>query len=131
MATSITPATLTLTLTGAITLDGEDKGFSITNTIASIAQVRNVIVNVPFASEIGLLDRVGAAAGGVGALTNFDVFIVQNMDDTNFCRIRVNENGGDTIDKKLLFGEWLVFFNEEFEVNTTEAAFGAFVSLMR
>lgn len=125
MASIVVPADLTVTLTMTLTLDGENRDVEITHTISSIVEYRNVIVDVPFGSELEILART--AAGGLGELTGSVAMLIQNLDDTNFCRVRVNEAGGDTFDKKLLPNEWLMFFNQEMETNVAEAAFVAFV----
>ena len=51
MATTITPATATITIEVAISLAGQDKGFKHSYTIASIAETVNRIMEVP-TSEI-------------------------------------------------------------------------------
>jgi hypothetical protein len=46
MATSITPATLTVTITESVTLNGSDRGSTATLIIANVAETDNRIVNV-------------------------------------------------------------------------------------
>ena len=128
MATTITPSTLTVTI--AATLDfGGSKTYNLakTVTISNITEADKRIIPVPIASEVEIIG-IQSAAIDRGAFTDFDCLILINQDDTNFVRLRISENGGDTADFRLDAGEVMFFWNAKIEVNTTEAAFGAFVT---
>ena len=78
MASEITAATLTLTITEAITLDGEARGGSVQQTIASVTEYSKRIVEVPI-TEINLLS-FGTAAGA-GTYVNSTVkYIRQHIE---------------------------------------------------
>lgn len=103
MATTITPATLTVTITAAITLAGQDKGFSHSYTIASVAEVLNRIVNIP-TSEMAVLVFAASTPGSVTAigLNEADVRFIclTNLDDTNFIQIIIaSENNNECAHK--------------------------------
>jgi transketolase C-terminal domain/subunit len=86
MATSITPATLTVTITESVTLNGSDRGSTATLTIANVAETDNRIVNVGTAE----VDIIGfAAANAQGAFVRTDVKYIRltNLDDTNYVTI--------------------------------------------
>jgi len=82
MATTITAATLTVTLTEEITLNGQDKGSTNALTVASVTEVSQRIVNVP-TSEVIILAMGTAVAAG--QLVEGDVRYIRltNKDDTN------------------------------------------------
>jgi len=82
MATTITAATLTVTITEEITLNGQDKGSTNALTVASVTEVIQRIVNVP-TSEVIILAMGTAVAAG--QLVEGDVRYIRltNKDDTN------------------------------------------------
>jgi len=82
MATTITAATLTVTITEEITLNGQDKGSTNALTVASVTEVSQRIVNVP-TSEVIILAMGTAVAAG--QLVEGDVRYIRltNKDDTN------------------------------------------------
>jgi len=83
MATTITAATLTVTLTEEITLNGQDKGSTNALTVASVTEVSQRIVEVP-QTEINLLS-FQATNPGAGTFDEADVRYIRltNKDDTN------------------------------------------------
>lgn len=128
MATTIVAADAVVTLTVTLTLGGKTFDISYSRTISSCTRADRNIVPVRFATEQDIIELfAGAAAIGKGSFASFDGFFVMNRDDTNFVRIRVSQNAGDTVDFRLDPGEFMILWNERIEVNTTEAAFGAFV----
>ena len=82
MATTITAATLTVTITEEISLNGQDKGSTNALTVASVTEVSQRIVNVP-TSEVIILAMGTAVAAG--QLVEGDVRYIRltNKDDTN------------------------------------------------
>ena len=84
MATTITAATLTVTLTEEISLNGQDKGSTNALTVASITEVSQRIVEVP-QTEINLLS-FQATNPGAGTFDRADVRYIRltNKDDTNY-----------------------------------------------
>ena len=95
MASTITAATLTVTLTESITLNGSSQGATNTLSIGSINEVSKRIVTAT-TTEAGLLGFLSALSGvGVtankvgymaGILDDGDVRYIRitNLDDTNF-----------------------------------------------
>ena len=84
MATTITPATLTVTITEEISLNGQDKGSTNALTVASVTEVSQRIVEVP-TSEITILS-FQATNPGAGTFDRADVRYIRltNKDDTNY-----------------------------------------------
>ena len=60
MATTISAATLTVTITESVTLNGSDQGASNVATYGSVNEVVKRIVSIPHDSETGILG-MGAA----------------------------------------------------------------------
>ncbi len=83
MTTTISAATLTLTLTESITLNGSQQGATNTQTIASVNEVSKRIVTVP-TTETTIV--AFAAAVSQGTFISGDVRYIRltNKDDTNF-----------------------------------------------
>ncbi len=129
MATLITPQTLTVVITATIPYT-EVEEFKVTNTftISNVTEVDKRIMPVPLAGEVDIIGVSTAGAIDKGQMTDFDFLIVTNKDDTNFVRLRFYETGGDTVDFRLEAGRSMIFWDKEFEVNTTQAVFGAFVN---
>lgn len=128
MPTTIVAAPAVIKLTITLTLGGKAFDIEFSKTISDVTRADRNIVPVITASEQGLIQLFsGASAIGKGDFADFDAFAIMNRDDTNFVRIRWSENGGDTVDMRLDPGEFMMLWNSKLEVNTTEAAFGAFV----
>ena len=97
MATTITAATLTVTLTEEISLNGQDKGSTNTLTVASVTEVSQRIVNVPTSEVVTLAMGTAVAAG---QLIEGDVRYIRitNKDDTNHVTLTFrSENNNECI----------------------------------
>jgi len=100
MATTIDAATLTVTITEAIALNGQDKGSTNVLTIASVTEVSQRSVEIPL-SEITVLS-FQATNPGAGTFDEADVRYIRltNKDDTNFIQIIVaSENSNESAHK--------------------------------
>lgn len=111
MATTITPATLTVTIKAEISLAGQDKGFSHSYTIASVAEVVNRIMEIP-TSEIAVLVFTATVPGSVTAigLNEADVrfIILTNLDNTNFIQIIIASENNNECAHKLEAGHSMI-----------------------
>ena len=126
MATTITAATLTITVTESVILGSDQRGSSHIQTIASVTEYTNRIINVGTAET----DIVGfAAANGQGAYIRTDVKYMRftNLDDTNYITIGVSKTGADTAFFKLEAGQTFIVNNDDIEVDAAGGASGAFV----
>jgi len=128
MATTIIAADATVTLSVALTLGGKAFDIEFQNTVSSCTNALREVIEVPFAGEVGIFGLT-AASVDKGTFLDFDGFFIMNRDDTNFVRLRWKETGGDTMDFKLEAGKFMILWTKEVEVNTTGAAFTAFVNL--
>ena len=126
MATTITPAALTVTITETITLGSDNRGSSHVQTVADVTEYTNRIINVGTAET----DIVGfAAANGQGAYVRTDVAYMRftNLDDTNYITIGVSKTGADTAFFKLEAGQTFIVNNDDIETDATGSASSAFV----
>ena len=97
MATTISAATLTVTLTESITLNGQDKGATNSLEIASVTEVSQRIVNVP-TSEVVVLAMGTAVAAGQFIESTVRYIRITNKDDTNHVTLTFRrENNNECI----------------------------------
>ena len=82
MASTITPATLTVSHSESITLNGKNQGITNTMTISDVATVSRRIVDVP-TSEVTLLSMSTAVASGTFIESTVKNIRFTNLDDTN------------------------------------------------
>lgn len=128
MATTIVAADAVVTLSVALTLGGKVFDIEFQNTVSSCTNALREVIEIPFAGEVDIFGLT-AASVDKGTFKDFDGFFLMNRDNTNFIRLRWLEAGGDTVDFKLKAGKFMILWAKEIEVNTTGAAFGAFVNL--
>ncbi len=109
MATTITPATLTVTVTEAISLNGQDKGSTNVLTIASVVEVSQRIVNVP-TSEVVVL-AFAATNPAAGSFVEADVRYIRitNKDDTNHVTLVFRSEGSAEFAVKLDAGQSFIY----------------------
>ena len=126
MATTITPADLTVTINESITLNGYTRSGTNTLTIANVAEVDNRIINVG-TSEVDILGF--GSANGQGSFVRTDVKYIRitNLDDTNYDTLGVSKTGADTAFFKLEAGKSMMFGNDDIEVDASGGASGTFV----
>ena len=109
MATTLTAATLTVTLTEAISLNGQDKGATNTLTIASVTEVSQRIVEVG-TTEVILL-AFQATDPGAGTFDEADVRYVRitNKDDANHVQLTFRDENGTEFAVKLDAGHSFIY----------------------
>ena len=82
MTSTLTAATMTVTITESISLNGTNQGATNTLSLASIAEVSKRIVNVP-ASEVEVVAMGTAVAAGTFIESTVKYIRFTNLDDTN------------------------------------------------
>ena len=109
MATTITAATLTVTITEEISLNGQDKGSTNTLTVTSVTEVSQRIVEVP-TSEITILS-FQATNPGAGTFDRADVRYIRltNKDDTNHVVLVFTDDGSTEFILKLDAGKSFIW----------------------
>jgi len=93
MATTISDATLTVTVNEDIKLNGQQVGSKVVQKISGINEASRRIMTVP-ATETSIL-TLGTAASSGGYVTSKIQYIrVSNLDDTNFVRLSFLSGSG-------------------------------------
>ncbi len=128
MATTVTPQTLTVTLSSAINLNGQPINSENTLTVPSISAIDKRIVNVPTASQVTLLTFGSAVAAGQLITGNVKFVSITNKDSANSVRIRVTRTNQDTFDVKVDAGGYYIMMNPSESVSATGIAFSSFVN---
>ena len=93
MASTISAATLTVTVSESITLNGQNRGSTNSRTIASINEVMTRVITVP-TSEISVINTGAENASGTWKKDDIRYIRITNKDDTNF--LLVNIIGSDS-----------------------------------
>jgi hypothetical protein len=102
MGTTITPQTLTVTVTEKITIDGVTRNGSSSTTIGSVGQILTGILSAPLKSAtahnavIASFGTAGEAETAAKVLTaGVKYFRLTNKDNTNFVHIRIGSGATD------------------------------------
>ena len=127
MATTITPANLTVTINTSIILNGQAINSENTLIIEDVAQYDKRIMSIPIASEVTVIGFSTAVAAGTFVSGDLKYLQITNLDELNFVRIRMKKNGAATFDIKLDAGKSFILGNTKESVSATAVAFSAFV----
>ena len=100
MTSTLTAATLSVTLTESINLNGYDQGSKNITTIASIAEVSKRIVTVTTTEAVVATFSAAIAAGNYIA-ANIRYIRLTNLDDTNFITLTFRNQDNDEVAIKL------------------------------
>jgi hypothetical protein len=120
MATTITNATLTVTITEAVSLNNKSYGNSNTLTIPSINEVDQRILTIP-TSEVSVVNYGTAVAAGTFIRSAVKYLRITNKDDTNFISLNIS-NGSDHYWVKLEAGKSFELHNGLVETSNTFSA---------
>jgi len=126
MATTISNATLTVTISEDITLNSTQQGGTVTQTISNINEVDRRIFTAP-TSEVDIIGFDGSA-NSMGTYLNTAVKYIRitNLDDSNFVTLGVSDTGSDTFFVKLEAGQSFFMGNDDLEIHATGGASSAF-----
>ena len=110
MASTLTAATLTVTLTEAISLNGYDQGAKNTVTIDNIAEVSKRILTIT-TNEATIATMSGAVASAGHFNDSFVKYMrFTNLDDTNFLTLTFTNTDNDEVAIKLDAGNSFMWF---------------------
>ena len=111
MATTLTAATLTVTHTETISLNGSAQGASNTKSIASIATVSKRIIDVTTSEAV---IATFSSAVGAGNYIAGDVMYLRftNLDDTNFITLTFRNQDNDEVAIKLDAGKSFIWVGD-------------------
>jgi hypothetical protein len=108
MATTITNATLTVTLTESISLNGSEQGASNTLTIANIDEISKRIVTVP-ASEVTVIAMGTAVSNGTFVESDVLYIRITNKDDANHVTLTFKDENNSEFALKLDKGQSFIY----------------------
>jgi len=132
MSTTLTAATMTVTVTEAISLNGKDQRATNSFTIASINEVFKQIVTATTTATTFL--KFGTAASA-GTLIRADVSYLRitNLDDTNFVTIGLQDDSADTAYFKIEKGQSIIIGGTDegpqVEIHSSGGAFSGWSSV--
>ncbi len=132
MATTLTAATLTVTVTESISLNGKDQGATNSFTVASINEVYKHIVTATTTATTFL--KFGTAASA-GTLIRADVSYLRitNLDDTNFVTVGLSDDSADTAYLKLEKKQSIIIGGTDegpqVDIHASAGAFAAWASV--
>jgi hypothetical protein len=108
MASTVTAATMTVTVSESITLNGKNQGSTNTLTLPGIVNISKRIVNVPN-SEVEII-AMGTAVGS-GTFNEADVLYIRitNLDDTNHVGLIFKNENNDEFGVKLDKGQSFIY----------------------
>jgi len=108
MTSTLTAATMTVTVTESINLNGMNQGATNTLSLASIAEVSKRIVNVP-ASEVEIVAMSTAVAAGTFVESTVKYIRITNLDDTNHVVLTFKSEGNHEFAVKLDKGQTFIY----------------------
>ena len=110
MTSTLTAATLTVTLTEAITLNGYDQGSKNIQSVGSIAEVQKRILTIT-TNEATIVTMSGAVASSGHFNDSFVRYMrFTNLDDTNFLTLTFTNTDNDEVAIKLDAGNSFMWF---------------------
>lgn len=133
MATTITSADLTVTVTETITINGQSMGSSNTKSFLStndpddsIKSVYKRIISVPTSGEVVLWTAHASDVSGSQLDKDLIVYSrVTNKDDTNFISLRLTTNTSEEFVYSLASGESFLLHNQADCMGAAAGAAGA------
>ena len=126
MASTVTAADLTVTITESYTLNNVSYGNTTNKVFTSKGQVDQRIMSIA-TTETSLFNWEAADSAGSGVAADYVYFRVTNLDDTNFVTLRLY-NGADSFWLKIAAGESLLLMNNEMDA-VTGTSFGALADI--
>ena len=109
MTSTLTAATMTVTLTESIELNGTNQGATNTLEIASIAEVSKRIVNIPNSEVVVLAMHDSAVAAGQHIEATVKYIRLTNKDDTNHIGLIFKNENDDEFGVKLDKGQSFIY----------------------
>ena len=108
MTSTLTAATMSVTLTESIELNGTNQGATNTLEIASIAEVSKRIVNIP-TSEVEVVAMATAVASGTFVESTVMYIRLTNKDDTNHITLTLKDEDATEVALLLDKGQSFIY----------------------
>ncbi len=127
MATTVTAADLTVTVSESYTLNGVSYGNSSNKVFSTNGEVLQRIMSVS-TSDPAILNFGAADAAGQVTVGDFKYFRIKNLDDTNFVMLTLY-NGADSFFYKLAAGDTFLLMSNDMDAIDASTSFGAFADI--
>tara|TARA_R110002012_G_scaffold317013_1_gene532737 strand:+ start:2398 stop:2817 length:420 start_codon:yes stop_codon:yes gene_type:complete len=107
-------ATLTSTITEAVTINGKSLGNTITNSVTSVNNVYQTVISVKTASPVNIITFGASGSEAMGTIDDGDMkyLRVTNIDATNFVNLTFAVSS-DSSKLKLAAGDSFVYFLDQ------------------
>ena len=109
MTTTLTAATLTLTVKESISLNGYEQGSTNTNTISSVVEISKRIVTITTTESTIATFSAAIASAGHYVAANVRYIRFTNLDDTNFITLTFRNQDNDEVAIKLDAGQTFIW----------------------
>jgi hypothetical protein len=127
MATTVTPADLTVTISTQITLNGQPINSENQLVIPSINEFDKRIMTTPTGPEVPIVSLSSQVGAGTFIKGNLKYFQATNLDAVNYARIRVAKVNTYGFDIRLDPGKSFIMGNSNEYASSVGAAFVSFV----
>ena len=132
MATTVTAADLTVTITEQYTLNGVAYGNTVNKTFTGNGEVYQRIMTIAAGSRgsawTDLINFAAADDAGIADITNYKYFRVTNLDDTNFLELRVTGTA-DSFFVKIKAGESYLLMDNEIDAVASSSTIGTLTDI--
>ena len=119
MATTVTPATLTTTITESITLNGVVYDKTTTKSIASVATYNSRVYQLKASTSHSLINFVSDPTSGRFDTEDFKYMRITNLDDTNAINISLTDASDAGLGFQLNAGDSFVLTALNIDANTS------------
>lgn len=127
MASTITKATLTVSINEVITLNGSSINSINDLEIPNVYNIDKRIMTIPESQEITVISFAASLpAEGTFVRGDMKYLRITNKDAVNYARIRVGKTGADTFDTQLNAGQSFIMGNALESVSETQVTFAAY-----
>ena len=127
MATTVTPAIATITLSENITLNGVTYGNAVSKSFGSQGEVIQRIMSIA-TSFTDIFHTSTADGRGTIVAADWCYFRITNLDDANFLTLRLYD-GTDSQFFKVEAGESFFLMSPDIDVTAAGTGFGAFADI--
>jgi len=132
MATTVTAADLTVTITESYSLNGVSYGNTTNKTFTSNGEVIQRIMTIAAQARgnnwTNIINFAGADAAGIADITNYKYFRIKNLDDTNFLELRVTGTA-DSFFVKIKAGETFLLMDNEIDAEQSSTTVGTLTDI--
>ena len=109
MASTLTAATMTVTVSESITLNGKNQGGTVTKSISSIAEITKRILTITTAEAVIATFSAAVASAGHYLAANVRYIRFTYLDDTNFVTLTFRNQDNDEAALKLDAGQSFIW----------------------